>query len=214
MIYIIKKADMVADVKKIVNARDFVIFNGTKSPDVKSIRTGDDTFLGLIPDNSLLSKDLDPDIRKEKIKKFFKKPQITEIFAAVATVAINGADIDYNDRNQIIVLKNKVYTVLGKKFLSKMLKHYGISEEDNDLIFLYSDTDTMKDFIEKRKDIYPEPYSYMQQELYNPDATEKSKARAIRHAHMAFTEPSKKTKKKLSKFLDENREHIEAILKS
>lgn len=214
MIYIIKKADIVADVKKITKAREFVIFNGTKSPEVSCIRTAGDTFMGLIPDNSILSNEIDPDIKKEKIKKFFKKAQITEIFAAIATVAINGADVDYHNCNQIVVLKNKVYTVLGEKMKKQMLKRFGIPEEENDLVFLYSDVKGMREFIESHREEFPEAYKYMVEELKDPEATEKSKARAIRHAHMALCEPSKKTKKKLAKFLDDNRDHIEAILKS
>ena len=214
MIYIIKKDDIVADIKKIAKARDFVIFNGTKSPDVRNIRTGDETFMGLIPDNSILEKKIDEDLWKEKVKKFFKKPQITEIFAAIATVAINGADIDYHDRNQLVVLKNKAYTVLGEKMKKQMLKRFKISEEDNDVVFLYSDVEGMKNFIINNKDKYPEAFKYMDEVLSNPEASNKEKAKAIRYAHMAFTDPSKKTKKRLENFLSEERHHIEAILNS
>ena len=214
MIYIIKKDDIVADIKKIAKARDFVIFNGTKSPDVRNIRTGDETFMGLIPDNSILEKKIDEDLWKEKVKKFFKKPQITEIFAAIATVAINGADIDYHDRNQLVVLKNKAYTVLGEKMKKQMLKRFGISEEDNDIVFLYSDVEGMKNFIDDNKDKYPEAFKHMDEVLSSSETSNKEKVKAIRYAHMAFTDPSKKTKKRLENFLEEERHHIEAILNS
>ena len=215
MIYIIKKDDIVNDIKKIARARDFVIFNGTKSPDVRNIRTGDDTFLGLIPSNNILEKEsMDKDLWNEKVKNFFKKPQITEIFAAIATVAINGADADYHDRNQIVVLKNKVYTLLGEKMKNQMLKKYGVDKDENDLVFLYSDIDGMKNFITEHRDEYPEAYKHMDEVLSNPDATTKEKTKAIRYAMMAFTDPSKKTKKKLEKFLADNRKHIESILNS
>lgn len=214
MIYIIKKDDIVNDIKKIARARDFIIFNGTKSPEVRNIRTGDDTFMGLIPSNAIIDKTIDKDLWEDKVKTFFKKPQITEIFAAIATVAINGADVDYHDRNQIMVLKNKVYTVIGEKMKNQMLKKYGIDKENNDLVFLYSDIEGMKNFIIEHKDDFPEAYKHMNEVLSNPESTAKEKAKAIRYAHMAFTEPSKKTKKKLEKFLADNRSHIEAILKS
>ena len=211
MIYIIKKSDMAADVKKITKARNFVIFNGTKSGDIRNIRTGDATFHGLIPDNSLFDKTLDSELRKEKIRRFFKKPQITEIFAAIAAVAI-GDDEAYHDCNQMIVLKDKVYTELGKKFKKKMLKKYGISEEENDIVFLYGEVEEMKKFIESHKDDYKEAYERMESALSDDSKSNSDKAKAIRYAHMAFTDPSKKTKKRLDKFLNDNRAHIEAIL--
>lgn len=214
MIYIIKKADIVNDISKITKAKDFVIFNGTKSPDVRSIRTGDETFMSLIPDNSIINKKIDEDLWRAKVKKFFKKPQIMEIFAAIATVAINGTDPDYHNRNQLVVLKNKVYVVLGEKLMKQMLKKYEIDEEDNDLIFMYSDTKAMKDFIINHKDEYSEAYTHMSEVLDNPNSTEKEKVKAIRYAHMAFVEPSKKTIKKLTKFLDKNRAVLEASLNS
>jgi hypothetical protein len=211
MIYIIKKADILNDINKIARARDYLLFNGTECPEIRSMRTGDEYWRALMPSNSILDGSLDKELYKAKVKKFFKKPVMRELYAAIAVAALNGTDSDYHDRNIFVILKNKAYVKLADGLKKSMLKTYGIDEENNDLVFLYSDVEGMKEFIENRKDKYPDAYEYMMDGI-DAEST-KAREKTIRYSHMAFVDPSKKTCKKLEKFLDSNRETLEKGLK-
>ena len=135
MIVLISKSDVCKYIKQIARASDFILFNGTDSPEVANFGTAGETMTALQPKKSLTHGGHKDRRFESNLEAWLKDDRLYESIATAGAWQLT----DGNEHgNAYFILENKVHAKLAKYLKKRILKVFRIDKDDNRTVFIFS----------------------------------------------------------------------------